>query len=155
MSIPHTVARLLFPLLLLLLIAAPPTAAGIYTWTDDSGKVHYGDRPPSDRDVEAVTVRVNTYTAPAEISRVDLPFTGRNKVVLYTTQRCGYCRRAKQYLDGRNIAYTEYDVETTDRGRRDFKKLNGQGVPVILVGDQRMNGYNEERLAGMLDRAGY
>jgi hypothetical protein len=30
-----------------------------------------------------------------------------------------------------------------------------RGVPVILVGTQRMNGYSEERLAAMLKAAGY
>jgi hypothetical protein len=33
--------------------------------------------------------------------------------------------------------------------------MGARGVPVILVGTQRMNGYSEERLAAMLKAAGY
>jgi hypothetical protein len=33
------------PCLLALLIAASPAGAGVYRWVDDSGRVHYGDRP--------------------------------------------------------------------------------------------------------------
>jgi glutaredoxin len=76
-------------------------------------------------------------------------------VVLYTTQRCGYCKKAKQFLRQSNINYTEYDVETSNKGKRDYKKLSGKGVPIILVGDQRMNGFSEGRMASMLEQAGY
>jgi len=130
-------------------------SAGVYSWTDDSGKVHFGDQPPIDRDVETVTIRVNTYPSPSETTGVGLPTASKSKIVLYTTQRCGYCRKAKQFLKQKNISYTEYDIETSSKGKRDFKKLNGRGVPVILVGDQRMNGFSEGRLASMLKSAGY
>jgi len=144
--------RLVLILLMLLPIAA---SAGVYSWTDDNGKVQFGDRPPIDREVQAINVRVNTYEAPSGTTGVDLPAASKGKIILYTTQRCGYCRMAKQFLKRKNISYTEYDVETSKKGKRDFKKLNGTGVPVILIGDQRMNGFSEGRLTSMLKSAGY
>ena len=144
--------RLFFILLMLLPVIA---SAGVYSWTDENGKTHFGDRPPIDREVEAITVRVNTYASPSGVPGVDLQTASKSKVVLYTTQHCGYCRKAKQFLTQKNISYTEYDVETSNKGKRDFKKLNGRGVPVILVGDQRMNGFSEGRMASMLESAGY
>ena len=141
---------------MLLMLLPVMTSAGVYSWTDDNGKVQFGDRPPFDREVESVTVRVNTYEAPAATGAgVGHPTASKSKVVLYTTQRCGYCRKAKQFLTHRNISYTEYDIETSSKGKRDYKKLNGRGVPIILVGDRRMNGYSETGLAGMLKSAGY
>ena len=131
------------------------TSAGIFSWKDENGKLHYGDRPPIDRESEQVTVRVNTYEAPPEITKVAFPSVSKDKVVLYTTQRCGYCKKAKQFLRQSNINYTEYDVETSKKGKRDYKKLSGKGVPIILVGDQRMNGFSEGRMVSMLEKAGY
>lgn len=142
--------------LILLMLLPVMASAGVYSWTDDNGKVQFGDRPPLDREVASVTVRVNTYPAPTTTTAgVDRPAAARSKVVLYTTQRCGYCRKAKQFLTRRNISYTEYDIETSSKGKRDYKKLNGRGVPVILVGERRMNGYSETGLASMLKSAGY
>lgn len=143
-------------LVLILLVLLPTMAsAGVYSWTDENGKVQFGDRPPSDREVETITIRVNTYESSSGNTGVDLPAATKGKIVLYTTQSCGYCRKAKRFLKQRNIRYTEYDVETSKKGKRDFKKLNGTGVPIILVGDQRMNGFSEGRMASMLKNAGY
>jgi glutaredoxin len=153
MSDPNSNPKRLFSVFLFLLPSL--AAAGIFSWTDETGKVHYGDRPPIDRAVDKVTVRVNTYASPSEISQLDSPANAQGKVVLYTTQRCGYCKMAKAYLKRKNIGYTEYDVETSKKGQLDFKKLNGSGVPIILVGDQRMNGFSEGRMASMLKKAGY
>ena len=140
---------------MLLFLLPALASAGIYSWTDENGKIHYGDRPPIDREVQEVTVRVNTYSAPSEVTQLDSLTTAKGEVILYTTQRCGYCRKAKAYLKRKNIRYKEYDVETSKKGRRDYKELNGRGVPIILVGDQRMNGFSEGRMASMLKNAGY
>lgn len=153
MSRPNSIYKCFYTILPYLLPAL--ASAGIYSWTDESGKIHYGDRPPIDRAADEITVRVNTYASPSEVTQVDTLTTAKGKVVLYTTQRCGYCKRAKAFLKQQNIHYTEYDVETSKKGQRDFKKLNGRGVPIILVGDQRMNGFSEGRMASMLKNAGY
>jgi glutaredoxin len=147
------IPKLLTPVLLVLFLNQ--ASAGIYSWTDENGKIHFGDRPPIDREADEITVRINTYESASEITPVDGLTASKSKIVLYTTQRCAYCRKAKQFLNRRNIKYTEYDVETSKKGRRDYKQLNGRGVPIILVGDQRMNGFSEERMASMLESAGY
>lgn len=136
-----------------------PAVAEIYKWKTADGKLHFSDHRPLDIDAEQVNVRVNTYESPPEVVRLpSSPATGRvdrNQVVVYTTQRCGYCRQAKQYLAQHRVPFTEYDVETTEQGRKDYQSLQGRGVPIILVGDQRMNGFSENNLEGMLRGAGY
>lgn len=121
--------------------------------------MHFGDRPPSDSQAKPVEIRVNTYTAPAQISpepstTPDLN-AARDSVIIYTTERCGYCRQAKTFMAAHRIPFKEYDVENSSRGRADYRKLNGRGVPIILVGEQRMNGYSEGSLASLLRDAGY
>ncbi|MBU2477884.1 MAG: glutaredoxin family protein [Gammaproteobacteria bacterium] len=139
--------------------ASVAAGASAFTWTDANGQVHYGDRPPSDSQAKSVEIRVNTYTAPAQISpssKTTPDFIAtRGSVIIYTTERCGYCRQAKAFMAAHRIPFKEYDVENSSRGRADYRKLNGRGVPIILVGEQRMNGYSEGGLASLLRNAGY
>ena len=136
-------------------------AAGnpIYMWTDESGRRHLSDRAPSGVNAEQIEVRVNTYSPPALPAQQDTATPAASgkadKVVIYTTSRCGYCRQAKQFMARNSIPFTEYDVETSARGKADYRKLNGRGVPIILVGEQRMNGYSEGSLLNLLRQGGH
>jgi glutaredoxin len=116
-------------------------ADGIYKWRDANGHIHFGDTPPSGTKSEQVTVRPNVYESPS-FERLSKVFEPDNKVILYSASWCGYCKRARNYFNGHGIAYTEYDVETSEKGRRDYKRLGAKGVPVILVGNHRMNGFS-------------
>jgi glutaredoxin len=85
----------------------------------------------------------------------DLPKRNSTKdtqVTLLSTTRCGYCKLAKNYLDKHNINYIELDVEQSEEGRRLYNELNGRGVPIILIGDTRINGYDEEILKQVLQK---
>lgn len=76
-------------------------------------------------------------------------------VRLYGTQWCGYCRQAREYLKSRNIPFDDIDIDASDRGRQQFAQLDGKGVPLILVGRQRLDGYDKTRLESMLRAAGW
>ncbi|MBT2971931.1 MAG: hypothetical protein B6D72_03085 [gamma proteobacterium symbiont of Ctena orbiculata] len=116
------------------------SADAIYQWRDENGKIHFGDRPPATEESKPVTVKPNLYQAPKYKS---ITASGREKVVMYSTKRCGYCKKARRYFKRNAIPYVEYDVETSQKGRRDYKKLGGKGVPIILVGKRRLNGFSE------------
>ncbi len=45
----------------------------------------------------------------------------------------------------KGIRYTKYDVETSAKGQRDYKKLGGGGVPVIKIGSKVMRGFSQAR----------
>jgi glutaredoxin len=139
-SLSSPVARwvLLAPLLL---CAASFAHAEIHRWVDDQGKVHFGDRPPPDVEASVVKLRINTYESPS-IEALAEVVSGGAEVVLYSTSWCGVCRKAKAYFDTNGIAYTEYDIEKSAKGKREFDRLGGRGVPVILVGDKRLNGFS-------------
>ncbi len=51
----------------LLCVSALAAPAGVYRWVDPEGRVHFGDRPPLDRDAQALDVpaRPEPATAPA------------------------------------------------------------------------------------------
>ena len=144
---------LLIALLALLLAAG----ADIYRWTDAQGKVHYSDSPPPEAKAKQLKIRINSIDGPAVVSTVKgAPADeGRDKVRICTAVWCGYCKKAKAYLAKRRVPFEELDVETSDRGRNEFAQLGGRGVPLILVGSQRMDGFDAGGLEAMLAAAGY
>ena len=86
-----------------------------------------------------------------------LPAQAEDKaaVKMYATSWCPYCAKARAYFARRNIAYVEIDIEKSSEGRAEYKRIGGRGVPLILVGAERMNGYSEARLSQLLTQAGY
>jgi len=148
---PETRRPMLLVVIVLLLSALPvaQTLAGdVYTWKDASGRVHFGDRPPARARAEPVEIRINTYTGRPIVSDYkasgEVASRDQKDVVIYTTNWCGVCKKAKAYFRAHDIAYREYDVENTRKGRRDYERLKGRGVPIILVGNKRMNGFRSE-----------
>lgn len=114
--------------------------AEIYRWVDESGNIHFSDRPSRAHSSEEVKLQINTYEGVTyDTSSIDL---GNKKVVMYSASWCGVCKKAKRYFAEKSIKYTEYDVEKSGEGKSSFRKLGGKGVPVILVGNRRMNGFS-------------
>ena len=113
----------------------------VYRWTDENGKVHFADKPSTSHSSETVELRINTYEGVTyDTTNIDVG----KKVIMYSASWCVVCVKAKRYFKKKGINYTEYDVEKSAKGKREFKKLGGRGVPVILVGDRRMNGFSIE-----------
>lgn len=140
-----------------LLLLPLPLVADMYKWIDKDGKVHYADSPPPGQKAKKLGLKINSITGPATVTIIGGTAAAAKstaKVKVYTTTWCGYCKRAKAYLQARGTPYQEIDVETSAQGQSEFQALGGRGVPVILVGNQRMDGYSEGTLAGMLKQAG-
>ncbi len=119
-----------------LILMASEAHSEIYKWTDDSGKTHFSDQSPTDSTAEQLEVNINSYTA-GKYSK-----SQSKKVVMYSATWCGVCKEAKRYFEDNDIAYREYDMENSEKGRRDFKKYKGKGVALILVDHQRMIDFN-------------
>ena len=130
----------------ILLFSSAKLTAEIYTWQDAQGHTHFGDRPPAESRATEHKLRINTYTSPKikPLSGIT-PSKDLRKVVMYSTEWCGVCKTAKRYFKERKIPFREYDVEKSRKGESDFKRLRGQGVPIILVGKQRLNGFSTAR----------
>ena len=116
-------------------------SAEILKWTDSDGKVHFGDRPPADAVTSVVKVKINTYESPNVEAMQDV-LNPKDKVVMYSAEWCGVCKKAKKYFKANNIPYKDYDIEKSSKGKKDYKKLGAKGVPVILVGKKRLNGFS-------------
>ena len=72
-------------------------------------------------------------------------------VTIYSTPSCHFCHVAKDFFKEKNITYTEYDVASDLEKRKEMVEKSGQmGVPVIIIGDEIVVGFNEPKIAQLL-----
>lgn len=141
----RSVAMTRLIILLALLIPAAGLHAEIYKWVDEQGQVHYSDQKPEDWPVTEIPMETRSYqgisygTVEVDTGKV-APEAG---VVMLSASWCGSCKKAKQYFRRNGIAFLEYDIEKSSRGKGLYEQLGATGVPVILVGKKRMNGFTE------------
>ena len=112
----------------------------IFKWVDEQGKVHFTDNPPDNIKTEEVELKINTYTS-VDIKPLVERLGKKDKVVMYSATWCRMCNKAKRHFRMNNIPYVAYDVEKSRIGKMDFKLLQGKSVPIIIVGNKRMNGF--------------
>jgi glutaredoxin len=57
----------------------------------------------------------------------------------------------KEYLSQKNVSYTEYDVaKDKDKAREMVEKSKQMGVPVVMVDDDIVVGFNQAALEKLL-----
>lgn len=81
--------------------------------------------------------------------------TGANGIVLLSATWCGYCDALRQDLDGMGVAYSELDIDDQSRGSAAFDAVNARGVPVLVVGQNIVYGYDPDRARELIAAAGY
>ncbi len=66
------------------------------------------------------------------------------RVVIYTTNYCPYCFRAKALLRSKTVEFEEIDVTDDPERRAEMERLSGRRtVPQIFINDQSIGGYDE------------
>lgn len=75
------------------------------------------------------------------------------KVEIYTKWGCGYCSAAKRLLDGKGVAYEEYDITMGGPKRAEMleRAPGAMTVPQIFIDGRSMGGSDDIHA---LDRAG-
>ncbi len=75
----------------------------------------------------------------------------QKSVTIYSTPTCHFCKLAKEFFAEKNIQFTGYDVSTDASKREEMIQMTGQlGVPVIVIGEDVMVGFDREKVAGKL-----
>jgi glutaredoxin-like YruB-family protein len=78
-------------------------------------------------------------------------FTGT--VEMYVTDWCGYCKQAQSYMKSQGIPYVAYDIEKDSSAKQRHKELGGRGVPLIIIGSNKMSGFSAENLEYYLNNS--
>ena len=75
-----------------------------------------------------------------------------NRVTVYTTEPCGFCRTAKALLTARKIPYEEINLAKDAEGRARLAEVTGMMTfPQVVIDGEPIGGYQELVRA---DRAG-
>jgi len=145
-------------ILLITLVSYPfiSQAQTIYKWVDEEGVTHFGDLPLN-QETTPVDVHVkHPDPAPTEAKPATTPVKSQKiaqnhpEIIMYGAAWCGVCRSARQYLSENGIKYKEYDIDTSSKGKRDYKNMKGTGVPIFLIDGERYNGFSASRFDKLL-----
>ena len=77
------------------------------------------------------------------------------RITLYTAPGCGHCRQLKDFLRRNRIPHGEQDISRSRRAETEFRRLGARGVPVLVIGKERVDGFNPKRLTQVLRKAGF
>jgi glutaredoxin len=156
-----------------LLLSFSLAEAEVYQWIAEDGSVTFKDTPPL---VSKKKKRVKVYNdsdfAPAppqqpvsewrgdKKTTVSAPVTvPANKarfggtVEIYVTDRCGYCKQALSYLKSKGIPYVAHNIEKDSSAKQRYNELGGHGVPLIIIGSNKMSGFSPKSLEYYLDNS--
>jgi glutaredoxin len=139
---------------------------GYYQYVDESGHVRFAasleDIPETQRataghiSVAAPEPRIVSSVERAEEPRAAVSANASAaEVTLYETASCPYCKQAAAYMDSVGQSYTKKDIEEDPAAHDELLSLTGgrSGVPVIVVGDKWMQGWNRQKLEQLLAQA--
>ena len=72
---------------------------------------------------------------------------------IYTSPTCPWCKKAKEWMKGKKIKFTEYDVTKNEKAKERMIHKSGQsGIPVIEIGDQIIVGYDPKSIEKALKK---
>lgn len=159
------------------LLMVLPACGDLYSWTDANGVKHFSNESPSTHEgverqseIKYTADQYDQWEEQRQTDQGKMIQRGRSdeeaganaasangrapgkpeKVVMYATRRCKYCARARAFFKEHAVSYTEYDISADPQAHERFKKLNGHGVPFIIIGNKRVSGFNEGALRSLL-----
>lgn len=78
--------------------------------------------------------------------------TTQPKVIMFSTPTCSFCNVAKRYFRENGIRFTDVDVSRDQKAAIDMQKKTGQtGVPVILINNRPIIGFDKNKINQLLN----
>jgi len=74
-----------------------------------------------------------------------------SKITVYSTPTCHFCHMAKDFFTSKGIVYEDFDVSINLDKRKEMMDKSGQmGVPVIMIDDKLVVGFNKPQIVELL-----
>ena len=80
--------------------------------------------------------------------------TGESGIVMLAAEWCGYCRKQQGDFERAGVRYRVLDIDDEDGGRA-MRALGARGVPVTVIGQAVVRGYDTGALDEGLTPLGY
>jgi glutaredoxin len=142
----------------LLAVSAAQAQTSVYRWVDKDGKVQFSDAPPpaDAKDVKQKQMGGGSADDSNQPYATQIAMR-RNPVTFYTGNACGdLCNSARNLLLNRGIPFAEKNAESNPADGEALKKLTGElRVPVLVIGQETLKGYDSDTWHSALDTAGY
>lgn len=69
---------------------------------------------------------------------------GQPEIVLFARTDCGYCKQVKAFLRAKQMCYTTKITNKDSNALAEFRRIKGKGVPLLIIGTERSDGYDQE-----------
>lgn len=73
------------------------------------------------------------------------------EIFVYSSNTCPYCVSAKDYLDSKGVEYTEKNVQTDNKAKKELMEMGHMGVPVIVIDGEEILGFDQAKIDEILD----
>ena len=131
-------------------------AASLYQWKDAQGRTVYSDQPPPP-DIHNAQQKAFKGSV-IEMGESYATKTAREKypITLYASACGAPCDQARQLLTQRGVPFSNKDPQASPEAQAELQKLTGRSsVPVLVVGSDKIDGFEAGQWQAALDRAGY
>lgn len=75
-----------------------------------------------------------------------------SKVVIYSSDTCPHCVSAKEYLNEREVEFTERNIQSDKEARKELMDMGHMGVPVLLIDGEEIVGFDKSKIDQLLDK---
>jgi glutaredoxin len=129
------------------IITLPGWAVKIYECEDEAGHRTFESHCPPG----TTLVQEKKYGSPKQETEQE-----EINVTLYTIPKCAACDEVREFLNLKGINITEKNVNEDIAIQNELKELTDDvRVPLALIGDQKILGYNRSQLQSAIEAAGY
>lgn len=140
----------------LALASASLGAAQLYQWKDAQGRTVYSDQPPPPNVRTSVQKTFKGNLIESGESYATKTAREKNPITLYASACGAPCDQARQLLAERGVPFSSKDPQASPEAQAELKKVTGRlSVPVLVVGSDKVDGFEAGQWQALLDRAGY
>ncbi len=132
----------------------PLAAPQLFQWKDALGARYTRPAPRQQRKGQQKAFKGSVI----EVGESYAARTAREKypVTLYASACGAPCDQARQLLNERGVPHSNKDPQASPEAQAELQKLTGRlSVPVLVVGSDKIDGFETGQWQSALDRAGY
>lgn len=129
-------------------------AGKLYKWVDQDGNVTYQDQPPPG---EATVIEDDSATAASTaFDAAQQSAAEANPVTLYSVPICSTCDLVRMVLEQNKVPFEEKNADRSVDVQQELEAKAGQlTVPILIIGEKVLTGFNVPEIAQELKTAGY
>ncbi|WP_019121495.1 glutaredoxin family protein [Brevibacillus massiliensis] len=68
------------------------------------------------------------------------------QAIVYSSTNCNFCKQLKTYLTEQNISFEERNIDENPAYHEELSRLGIMSVPLTLIGEKQILGFNPNRI---------